>query len=320
MSQPSFVVAIAGVSGAGKTTLVRRVAELLGDAAALHFDDYRPVANYPHYPAEMPQWIEAGRDLDAWEIPQLLDDLKALRGGQAITLPDHKDEVRPARFIVLEEPAGRERTGMGDVIDFVVWLDLPLEIALARKVVEAFDYWLHHIPPAELAQAVQRGVDYFSPYPLARAYYLTLIERVKPNCDLILDGTRATDALAQEIVAAVETNARNRALLIQTYAAFNARDVEAILAVMHPEVDWPNGMEGGRVYGHQGVRDYWRRQWALIDPRVEPRGFGIEADGRIGVDVQQVVRNLEGQVLSDRQVRHVYLIRDGLIMSMEIRG
>ena len=56
------------------------------------------------------------------------------------------------------------------------------------------------------------------------------------------------------------------------------------------------------------------------DPQVEPRGFHIEADGRIAVDVHQVVRNLEGQVLSDRRVRHVYLIQEGLIVSMEIRG
>jgi len=58
----------------------------------------------------------------------------------------------------------------------------------------------------------------------------------------------------------------DRELLISTYEAFNARDVDAVLAVMHPDVDWPNGWEGGRVYVHQGVRDYWTRQWRVIDP------------------------------------------------------
>jgi hypothetical protein len=58
-------------------------------------------------------------------------------------------------------------------------------------------------------------------------------------------------------------------LLERTYAAFNARDVEAVLAAMHPDVDWPNGMEGGRVLGHAAVRAYWIRQWGLIDPRVD---------------------------------------------------
>lgn len=316
-----FVVAVSGAAGAGKTTLVRRVAELLGDAVALHFDDYKSVAKYPKYPEEIPQWIEAGRDLDAWEIPQLLNDLRALRNGQAISLPADKGEIGPAGIIVLEEPSGRERAGLRELVDIVVLLDIPLDIALARKVVEAFEY-CHKLPPAELVQATQRGVDYFSYYPLARELYLTAVERVRQDCDLILDGTRPTDELARELVAVIEsevTMLTNQALLTKTYQAFNARDIEAVLAVLHPEVDWPNRMEGGRVFGRQGVRDYWTRQWGLIDPHVEPHGFKTEEDGRIAVDVQQVVRDLEGHVLSDERVQHVYLIQDGLIMSMEAR-
>ncbi len=111
----------------------------------------------------------------------------------------------------------------------------------------------------------------------------------------------------------------DRELLTRAYDAFNARDVEAALAAMHSDVDWPNGMEGGRVHGHRSVRDYWTRQWRSIDPRVEPRGFATDETGRIVVDVHQVVRDLQGNVVSDRMVQHVYLIEDGLIRSMEIR-
>jgi ketosteroid isomerase-like protein len=45
-------------------------------------------------------------------------------------------------------------------------------------------------------------------------------------------------------------------LLRRAYAAFNARDIDAALALMHPDVDWPNGMEGGREVGHEAVRTY----------------------------------------------------------------
>jgi ketosteroid isomerase-like protein len=110
-----------------------------------------------------------------------------------------------------------------------------------------------------------------------------------------------------------------RAVLERTYAAFNVRDVDAVLAAMHPDVDWPNGMEGGRLRGHAAVRAYWTRQWTLIDPRVVPRAFTIEPDGRIAVDVHQVVRDLAGTVLREHAVRHVYTIREGLITAMEIR-
>jgi ketosteroid isomerase-like protein len=111
-----------------------------------------------------------------------------------------------------------------------------------------------------------------------------------------------------------------RLMLERTYAAFNARDVDAVLAAMHPDVDWPNGMEGGRLLGHDAVRAYWIRQWALIDPRVEPTGFAVEADGRVAVQVCQVVRDHAGRLLREDTVQHVYTVRDGLIVTMEIRA
>lgn len=109
-------------------------------------------------------------------------------------------------------------------------------------------------------------------------------------------------------------------VLERTYAAFNGRDIGTVLAVMHPDVLWPNGMEGGTVVGHAAVRAYWTRQWAAIDPRVDPRGFTVEADGRVAVTVHQLVRDLAGTVLKEATVEHVYTFEDGLIKSMEIRS
>jgi nuclear transport factor 2 (NTF2) superfamily protein len=111
----------------------------------------------------------------------------------------------------------------------------------------------------------------------------------------------------------------NHDLLRNVYRAFNVRDVDTVLAAMSADVDWPNGWEGGRVYGHEGVRDYWTRQWAAIDPHVEPVGFENDGTGRTAVKVRQVVRDLEGNIIVDGMVEHVYLIEDGLIKSMEIR-
>jgi hypothetical protein len=107
--------------------------------------------------------------------------------------------------------------------------------------------------------------------------------------------------------------------LIDTYRAFNARDIDTTLTAMHPDVDWPNGMEGGRVLGHQGVRDYWTRQFGLINSHVEPLDIHADESGRFAVKVQQTVRDLAGNILSDGVVEHVYVIEEGLIKSMEIR-
>lgn len=107
--------------------------------------------------------------------------------------------------------------------------------------------------------------------------------------------------------------------LKRVYAAFNARDIDAVLAAMHPEVDWPNAWEGGRVHGHNGVRDYWTRQWAVLDPHVEPVGFHEESSNRVAVDVHAIIHDREGKLLADHMVQHVYSFDHGLIRSMEIR-
>jgi ketosteroid isomerase-like protein len=110
----------------------------------------------------------------------------------------------------------------------------------------------------------------------------------------------------------------NEDFLRKLYAAFNARDIDVTLASLHPDVDWPNGMEGGRVHGRDAVRAYWERQFTLIDGRVEPEAFEELPDGRVSVTVDQRVRDLEGNLLSEGNVRHVYELRDGLIVRMDI--
>jgi ketosteroid isomerase-like protein len=103
------------------------------------------------------------------------------------------------------------------------------------------------------------------------------------------------------------------------YRQFNARDVEAVLVSLHPEVVWANGMEGGYVYGREGVREYWARQWAMIDPNVEPVGFREGAGSVVEVEVRQTVHDLEGKLLLDKTVGHIFHMEDGLVRRFEIR-
>ena len=102
------------------------------------------------------------------------------------------------------------------------------------------------------------------------------------------------------------------------YEAFNARDVDAVLAALAADVRWPNAWEGGVVHGHAGVRDYWRRQWAEIDPHVEPTAIEEQEDGSVAVRVHQVVRTLKGELVAENDVVHVYRFEHGLISEMTI--
>ncbi|GAB4024860.1 nuclear transport factor 2 family protein [Spirosoma gilvum] len=111
----------------------------------------------------------------------------------------------------------------------------------------------------------------------------------------------------------------HRVVLVAAYAAFNARAIDAALATMHPDVDWPNGWKGGRVIGHEAVRAYWTQQWNEIDPHVEPLRCTTDDEGRVIVDVHQVVSDPAGQTLIDQQIQHVYQFDEGLIKRMDIQ-
>jgi hypothetical protein len=106
-------------------------------------------------------------------------------------------------------------------------------------------------------------------------------------------------------------------LLRAAYAAFNARDIDAALALMTPDVAWPRAFKGGFVVGHDAVRAYWTEQWGEIDPHVEPVAFQQDA-AQVLVEVRQVVRDLAGAVLADEHVRHRFTIAGGLIQQMEV--
>lgn len=113
----------------------------------------------------------------------------------------------------------------------------------------------------------------------------------------------------------------DRPALVQSlYAAFNARDIDTVVAAMAPDVDWPNGWQGGRVSGHDGVRRYWATQWAEIRPQLRPTSVEERADGTVEARVHQVVRDPTGRILDIADVRHVYTFDDrGLVRRMDVQ-
>jgi hypothetical protein len=91
-----------------------------------------------------------------------------------------------------------------------------------------------------------------------------------------------------------------------------------VIAALHPGVDWSNGWEGGRIRGRDAVRAYWTRQFAAINPHVDPERITVDPAGRNVAGVHLIVRDPAGRVAVDEHVRHVYEITDGLIVRMDI--
>jgi len=109
-------------------------------------------------------------------------------------------------------------------------------------------------------------------------------------------------------------------LLERVYDRFNARDLETVLQALHQDVIWANGMEGGYVHGREEVRSYWKRQWTMVDPHVEPVAFAEGPKAEVIVEVHQVVRDLEGNLLADKMVGHIFRVENGLVTRFDIRA
>jgi len=112
--------------------------------------------------------------------------------------------------------------------------------------------------------------------------------------------------------------ADTKTIIEQAYSAFNKRNIDGALALMTRDVSWPKASEGGKVVGKEEIRAYWTRQWREFDPHVEPLAMTEENGGKIRVRVHQLVKSLQGDVLSDSEVLHVFTMNSGLIAAMDL--
>lgn len=107
-------------------------------------------------------------------------------------------------------------------------------------------------------------------------------------------------------------------VLYEAYHAFNARDVEAALALMQDNVQWADGSDGGYIEGREAVRKYFLSEWRRHPPHVEPVGLEDRPNGNLVMYVHQLVQDSHGNIQANQTVKHTYTMRDGLISKMSI--
>ena len=193
-------IGISAVSGGGKTAVTERLVEVLEDAVALHFDDYDDTNVHPD---DLQRWFATGADYDAYRTPVFTDHLEALKAGKIITYPVGGAQLGPARYVVVDAPLGRAHTDSGRFIDLMVFIDTPLDVALARRLLRDID------PPSGWSadEAVRYAKEELTAYLVgARPLYEEFQERMRTTSDVIIDGTLGVDDVAEKI--RVETNAR----------------------------------------------------------------------------------------------------------------
>lgn len=194
----TFVVAVAGHSGAGKSTLMHHLAGRLGNAITLAVDEYEASSFYP--PAE--EWLDRGADPNEFKFPQFDADVRALLNGQSILHPETKETLQPAQFLILEEPFGRGRTPIEGLIDLVVYLDTPLEVAYIRKISRKNDFLPWEDDPELFMRHLRENMEWY--LRVGRKFYLAIGERVRRDCDLFINGLLPSDQAAEEILKIVK--------------------------------------------------------------------------------------------------------------------
>jgi len=179
----AYVVAVSGISGAGKSSVIRSVIDILGDAAAIYFDDYVSSSTYP---PDLKEWVERGANVDEWKTPVMAEELRRLREGEA-------------DVVLVEEPFGKLRREMKDLIDLAVHIDVPADVLLARRLMRRIE------EGRDVAELIERlRADMKHHLDLGRALDHLGSSAAKSAADVVVDGTKSVNEIAEEVVAEIK--------------------------------------------------------------------------------------------------------------------
>jgi len=202
MDSPRLVIAVSSISGGGKSTVVRELVKQLDDSVAIHFDDYETPETYPKNPAAI---VADGADFNEVKSPLLAQHLQALKNGEPITSPKSSEVIAPAKYIVFEGPLGRAQQETGQYIDYLVFIDTPLEVGLARRLSRSMPN--SDIEKMEIDELKKRlkNVQWLADNYLLweRGAYLAQLEQVRPDSDIILDWQQTPGNMAKAIINAL---------------------------------------------------------------------------------------------------------------------
>lgn len=163
MSKKPKIIAIAAVSGGGKTTITENLTHELKTSTILYFDSYK----FDNCPADICKWIDDGADYDEWVLTPLITDIQYLL---------HNSNLD---YIIVDYPFAYLNSEMREFIDVTIFIDTPLDIAMARRILRDFK--------GDTISEIHSNLKHYLTH--ARKAYLEAIHTVKPNSDIVLDGS-----------------------------------------------------------------------------------------------------------------------------------
>lgn len=199
MTQESIVIAVSAISGGGKSTVVRKLTEQLKDSVAIYFDDY---ATAETYPIDFDAWAATGYNLNELNSPLLVQHLAALKAGKSVASPVDGKVMAPEKYIVFEAPLGRAHKDTGQYIDYLAYIDTPLELGFARMVKRTAALSTDHNKSRdELAGQIHQVTDMVESYvKWTRHAYIMQRNQVMPDSDLTVDGSGSIEDITKTVV------------------------------------------------------------------------------------------------------------------------
>jgi uridine kinase len=143
----------------------------------------------------MAAWLAEGGDFSQLDIGPFCAALADLKAGRTVVAERDARALIPAPLILAEAPMGRAHLPSAGLIDTLVWIDLPLDVALARNLLallrqpEAPAHWFE---------------TYLEDYLRTTRQILTHQQNVvRPLADITLDGKLSPTALWAQLKRAL---------------------------------------------------------------------------------------------------------------------
>ena len=170
----SKVISIASISGGGKTTIINELSKTLDNSVVLYFDDY----NFDKH-IEYDSWLKNGADYNEWDLLPLEEDIDKLI--------DRMD------YILLDYPFAYRNKTIGSYIDIAVYIDTPLDVALARRI-------FRDMPDASGDQILKYIGNYIK---YERPLYQHMIDNIMSDSDIIVDGSLQVHDIVYKIRSSI---------------------------------------------------------------------------------------------------------------------
>ena len=144
------------------------------------------------------EWMENGANFDDFIVPDLPKDLEKLKRGESVIDPLTNMEIASKKYIIFEMPLGKELKDTAKYIDILIWIEMPLDIALARKLKEFTGIFITIHKQETHKDSIIWLDKYLENYlKVVRDVLQIQKKKVSVNADIIIDGQSDFETLVQ---------------------------------------------------------------------------------------------------------------------------